>query len=138
MFISGGCNYLELLLKPMPQLLHLDLSGVGQHEGLGDFSFLRQLPALQSLVLHNVIGIDSATETLASIHTLRHLDLSHSDEKVGYYAEPNKTLDYLVTNLPQVRWTSTHLGWLCQLDTHFLRSSYPAHVFAVVGESLSI
>ena len=77
LFVTRGPGYLDLLLRPLPLLTHLDLTGLGHNEGLGDFSFLRPLSCLASLVLHNVLGVDSAVDALSSLRSLRHLDISH-------------------------------------------------------------
>ena len=44
------------------------------HEGLGDMSFLKHCPLLASLILHNVLGVDAAVETIKEIKNLRYLD----------------------------------------------------------------
>ena len=101
LYVTGGQPYLDLLLRPLPGLTHLDLSELKHVEGLGDFAFLRHLPRLASLVLHNVQGLDAAVESVLSLGaTLKHLDISQSDEKLGFYSEPNRTLARLVTGLP--------------------------------------
>ena len=67
-----GANYFEFLLRPLPQLTHLDLSGANHRDGLGDFDFLLVLQNLQSLVLHDVPGItQSALVTISKLKSLR-------------------------------------------------------------------
>ena len=70
LFVTRGPNYFDLLLRPLPRLTHLDLSGTAHGEGLGDFAFLRHLPLLASLVLHNVTNLDMAVKTITEIKSL--------------------------------------------------------------------
>ncbi len=103
LYVTRGSNYMELLLRPLPLLTHLDLSGLTHNEGLGDFSFLRHLNRLASLVLHNILTVEAAMDTICSLRTLRHLDISHSDDnKVGEYGSPNRILARLVCSLTQL------------------------------------
>jgi hypothetical protein len=70
--ICRGIRYFELLLRPLPKLTHLDLSGATHNEGFGDFEWLLHLNSLRSLVLHDVPEIDqSAMATISKIKTLR-------------------------------------------------------------------
>lgn len=69
--VQRGTNYFDILLKPLPKLTHLDLSGVAHLEGLGDMSFLNHCPHLASLVLHNVLGIQAAINTIREMKNLR-------------------------------------------------------------------
>jgi hypothetical protein len=71
LFVTRGVNYFDLLLKPLPKLTHLDLTGVVHNEGMGEFEFLTHLPQLVSLVLHNVSALDMAVKTIAQIKTLK-------------------------------------------------------------------
>ena len=68
-----GANYFEFLLRPLPQLTHLDLSGANHRDGHGDFEFLLVLENLKSLVLHDVPGItQSALVTISKLKLLRY------------------------------------------------------------------
>ena len=71
LFVTRGPNYFDLLLRPLPRLTHLDLSGTAHGEGMGDFAFLRHLPLLASLVLHNVANLDMAVKTITEIKSLK-------------------------------------------------------------------
>ncbi len=71
LFVTHGANYFDLLLKPLPRLTHLDLSGAVHNEGMNELAFLRHLPLLSSLVLHNVAELGSAVKTIAQIKSLK-------------------------------------------------------------------
>ena len=71
LFVTRGSNYFDLLLRPLPRLTHLDLSGTAHGEGMGDFAFLRHLTLLASLVLHNVTNLDMAVNTITEIKSLK-------------------------------------------------------------------
>ena len=72
--VGLGSNYFEFLLKPFPQLSHLDLSGAELRGGFSpDFDFLLVVPNLKSLVLHAVPGIkQEAIDTLSQLKHLRY------------------------------------------------------------------
>ena len=70
--ISLGLDYFHFLLKPLPQLTHLDLSAASHREGFANFQFLLLLKNLKSLVLHAVPGLNrTALNTIAKMQTLR-------------------------------------------------------------------
>ena len=73
--VGLGSNYFEFLLKPFPQLSHLDLSGAELRGGFSpDFDFLLVVPNLKSLVLHAVPGIkQEAIDTLSQLKHLRYI-----------------------------------------------------------------
>jgi len=110
LLVREGRAYMNLLLRPLTSLTHLDVSGLGCAEGhdLGGFSWLLHLPKLSSLVLHNVVGIDAGVPVICSIKTLQHLDVSHSDDKIGYFTEPNRVLAEIAGSLPAL--TSLDIG----------------------------
>ena len=56
LFVTRGPTYFDLLLKPLTDLTHLDLSGAFHKEGMENFCWLLCLPELVSLILHNVQG----------------------------------------------------------------------------------
>jgi len=98
-----GANYFEFLLRPLPQLTHLDLSGANHRDGHGDFYFLLVLQNLQSLVLHDVPGItQSALVTISKLKSLRHLDISQTNKRQGRYEFANLSLRTLVQSLPDL------------------------------------
>lgn len=99
--INLGKNYFEFLLKPLPQLTHLDLSGARhqEREGLANFEWLYCLKNLVSLVLHAVPGINIvALSQISKIKSLRHLDISQV-KRQGHYENPNEILRNLVQSL---------------------------------------
>jgi len=98
-----GANYFEFLLRPLPQLTHLDLSGANHRDGHGDFEFLLVLENLKSLVLHDVPGItQSALVTISKLKLLRHLDISQTNKRQGRYEFANLSLRTLVQSLPEL------------------------------------
>lgn len=61
-------TYFPILLRSLPNLTHLDLSGCSD---LDDLTYITQMPNLVSLVLHNVIRIQEALVALCELHNLR-------------------------------------------------------------------
>ncbi|XP_026329372.1 protein zer-1 homolog [Hyposmocoma kahamanoa] len=88
-----------LLLKPLTQLTHLDLS---ECTSAGSIWALNELKNLVSLILHGVQWSKDVIDWIASLHSLRHLDISQSSERYGKYTNPNEVLTKLVTSLPQL------------------------------------
>ncbi|XP_050360473.1 protein zer-1 homolog isoform X1 [Nymphalis io] len=88
-----------LLLKPLHYLTHLDLS---EYTSAGSTWALHELKNLRSLVLHSVLWSKEIIEWIASMRTLRHLDISQSNERHGKYFSPNDVLSKLVTSLPNL------------------------------------
>ncbi|CAB3225746.1 unnamed protein product [Arctia plantaginis] len=86
-----------LLLKPLKHLTHLDLS---ECTSAGSIWALNELKNLMSLILHSVHWSKDIIDWIASLHTLRHLDISQSNERHGKYCNPNEVLSKLVLNLP--------------------------------------
>ena len=56
LFVNRGPSFFSLLLKPLPGLTHLDLSGAFHNQGMDSFGWLLNLKHLLSLTLHNVQG----------------------------------------------------------------------------------
>ncbi|KAL1117159.1 hypothetical protein AAG570_004486 [Ranatra chinensis] len=90
-------HYFPLLLESLPNLTELDLSGCSDVENL---DYITHLVNLTSLTLHNVFKIQDSLVYICQLKKLRHLDISQSSEKVGFYQKENETLAYIVNNLP--------------------------------------
>lgn len=103
LFVTRGQNYFQLLFKPMTRLTHLDITGLYHNEGTFEFEFFQYLPRLISLVMHNVVGLETAVKAIGQLSNLRHLDISQSEEKSGSYDDPNGLLSSLVESLPELR-----------------------------------
>lgn len=88
-----------MLLKTLTRLTHLDLS---ECSSAGSIWALNELKNLVSLILHGVQWAKDVIDWIASLHSLRHLDISQSSERYGKYANPNEVLTKLVTSLPQL------------------------------------
>ncbi|KAJ2954305.1 hypothetical protein O0L34_g2557 [Tuta absoluta] len=86
-----------LLLKPLIHLTHLDLS---ECTSAGSIWALNELKDLKSLILHSVHWSKDVIDWIASLKSLRHLDISQSNERHGKYFNPNEILSKLITNLP--------------------------------------
>eukprot|EP00096_Caligus_rogercresseyi_P002418 TRINITY_DN1453_c0_g2_i1.p1 TRINITY_DN1453_c0_g2~~TRINITY_DN1453_c0_g2_i1.p1 ORF type:complete len:838 (-),score=283.76 TRINITY_DN1453_c0_g2_i1:244-2757(-) len=100
-----GDPLLGLLLKSLTNLTHLDLSGLFNVQPLGNAAFLRHVPNLVSLVLHNVSGIQSALKDICELKKLKHLDLSRRIEFSSQeydFDNPYYILKQIAENLPQL------------------------------------
>lgn len=86
-----------LLLKPLSNLTHLDLS---ECASAGSIWALTRLRNLRSLVLHSVHWTKDITDWIIGLRALQHLDISQSNERHGKYLNPNEVLTKLVTSLP--------------------------------------
>lgn len=86
-----------LLIKPLNQITYLDLS---ECTPAGSVSDLRDLTRLVTLILHGAQWSKDVIDWIASVHTLKYLDISQSIEKAGKYINPNEVLTKLVTSLP--------------------------------------
>ncbi|KAK7793806.1 hypothetical protein R5R35_013022 [Gryllus longicercus] len=91
--------YFPLLLQPLANLTYLDLSSCSD---LGDLSYLCELKNLLSLILFNVQRLQECIDSLCTLTSLRHLDISQSSEKHGTFRNENLTLARLVENLPNL------------------------------------
>ncbi|XP_026731046.1 protein zer-1 homolog [Trichoplusia ni] len=88
-----------LLLKPLKNLTYLDLS---ECTSAGTIWALNALHNLRALILHSVHWNKDLIEWISTLHTLRHLDISQSNDRHGKYFNPNEVLTKLVTNLPEL------------------------------------
>ncbi|CAK1588704.1 unnamed protein product [Parnassius mnemosyne] len=89
-----------LLVKPLKNLTHLDLS---EFTSTVSTCALHELKNLRSLSLHNVLCSKEIIDWITTLQSLRHLDLSHSSEILGKYNSPNKVLSSIVTSLPHLQ-----------------------------------
>jgi len=103
LFINRGPMFFDLLLKPLPELTHLDLSGAFHNQGMADFAWLLNCPHLVSLTLHNVQDLETALPTLSKLHNLHHLDLSQCNESRGHFKQPTQFLSALVSKLDRLQ-----------------------------------
>lgn len=88
-----------LLLRPLTNLTHLDLS---ECASMGAIWALTELQNLKSLVLHSVHLSKDIIEWISSLHSLRHLDISQSNERHAKYYNPNEVLSKLIASLPEL------------------------------------
>jgi len=103
LYIGQGREYLNILFKALPNLTHLDLSGILHSQGLQKFRFLLNCPNLVSLILHNVKEVKSSLPTLTQLDRLEHLDISQVHEPYGEFPQPALFLEELVKNLPRLQ-----------------------------------
>ncbi|RXN07919.1 zer-1-like protein [Labeo rohita] len=86
----------ETLLRPLPALTSLDLSGVH----LPRPAFLTQWKErLASLVLYNVELTEDLIHTLLQMSRLRHLDVSRENQRTSKFKMTRKTLSSIVQSL---------------------------------------
>ncbi|XP_063374268.1 protein zer-1 homolog [Cydia amplana] len=85
-----------LLLKSLTNLTHLDLSKTTSSSTIW---VLKDLKNLRSLILHSVHWTKDVIDWIATLHTLRHLDISQSNDRHGKYFKPNDVLAKLINNL---------------------------------------
>ena len=103
LFVTRGPTYFDLLLKPLQELTHLDLSGAYHKEGMENFRWLLCLPELVSLTLHNVQEVEFSLVALCKLSKLQHLDISQCNESRGQFQHPGVFMETLVTSLPRIR-----------------------------------
>ena len=122
LFINRGISFFDLLLKPLTEISHLDLSGAYHKEGMGDFGWLLSLNKAISLTLHNVQGIILLSWSINHVHTfisisdvedslpslcrlvqLQHVDISQCNESRGQFKNPTQFMEKLVTSLTKLR-----------------------------------
>lgn len=95
----GLAIYPMLLLRPLTQLTHLDLS---ECTSTGSVWALNEIRNLRSLVLHSVKWSRDCFEWILCLHTLNHLDISQANERHGKFLNPNNVLSKIVTSLPHL------------------------------------
>ncbi|KPI96120.1 Protein zer-1-like [Papilio xuthus] len=88
-----------LLTQPLYCLRHLELSELTQSNYL---TALQGLETLESLVLYNVRIETGLVEWICTLHSLKHLDLSQSNERLGVFPNPNLTLSRMMHCLPHL------------------------------------
>ena len=98
-----GRKYFNTLCKALPNLSHLDLSGLVHSQGLEDLKFLLECPHLVSLILHDVKEVKAALNTLCQMKKAEHLDISQSDKFDGEFEQPSEYLAQLILNLPSLK-----------------------------------
>ena len=103
LYVAQGRNYFNVLMKALPNLSHLDLSGLMHSQGLNRLIFLLNCPNLISLILHNVKEVKSSLSTLCQMKKVEHLDISQFDELYGDFESPTSYLSELVSSLPALR-----------------------------------
>lgn len=87
-------DYFPFLLEPLQFLTYLDLSNC---QDLGDLNYLETLKNLTSLILYNVVHLQDAVPSICLLKSLRHLDISQSEEQS--YENPNQVLRRIVESL---------------------------------------
>lgn len=92
-------EFYMLLLKPLINLTHLDLSNCSD---LGDFHYVLSLVNLTSLILYNVNKLENLIPAICKLRNLRHLDISQSKDESGTYRNPSKVLATIVESLPKL------------------------------------
>lgn len=95
----GLAIFPTLLLTPLPNLVHLDLS---ECTSAGSIWALSEMMNLRSLVLHSVHWSKDVVEWIVCITSLRHLDVSQANERHGKFYNPNEVLAKIVTSLPEL------------------------------------
>lgn len=118
LFIKDWCGPfepgdLDLVMRPLSRLTHLDLSGCLY---LSNPTYLSRLKHLVSLVLYNVHRMQDTIHYICQMTSLRHLDISQHGEKIGIFCHPNQVLSQIVKSLPNLSSldiSGTNLGGDC-------------------------
>ncbi|XP_060519306.1 protein zer-1 homolog [Cylas formicarius] len=92
-------SFYALLLNPMTNLTHLDLSNCTD---LGTLNYTEHLVNLRSLVLYNVSSIAILVPSICKLKNLTHLDLSQSREEHRKFPNSTVILTALVESLPHL------------------------------------
>eukprot|EP00092_Neocalanus_flemingeri_P043109 GFUD01047412.1.p1 GENE.GFUD01047412.1~~GFUD01047412.1.p1 ORF type:complete len:807 (+),score=257.80 GFUD01047412.1:121-2541(+) len=103
LFVNRGPMFFDLLLKPLTDLNHLDLSGAFHNQGMGSFGWLLNVSQLVSLTLHNVQDVEDSLKTLCQLKNLHHVDISQCNESRGHFKQPTQFMETLVRSLPKLR-----------------------------------
>jgi len=135
LFINRGPNYFYLLLKPLPSLVYLDLSGAFHNQGMGRLDWLLDLPNLASLVLHDVKDVEQALPSLCQLTRLKHLDISQRGEPRGCFSSPEEFMTRLVRSLPELRSLDISGTNLAGKDWDKAADHDPAHPCDIAGLS---
>lgn len=88
-----------LLTLPLYCLRHLELSELSQSNYL---PALQGLETLESLILYNVRIETGLVEWICTLYSLKHLDLSQSNERLGIFPNPNTMLARMMHCLPRL------------------------------------
>jgi len=102
LFINRGLNFFDLLLKPLGELTHLDLSSAFHNQGMQGFTWLLNTPRLLSLTLHNVKDVEQSLDSLVQLKELRHLDISQCGEPRGFFGNHSHFLESIILALPKL------------------------------------
>jgi len=102
LFIYHGLMYFDLLLKPLPDLCCLDLTGAKHRQGMDNFQWLLHCRKLTSLTLHNVQEVETSLPALCQLQHLQHLDISQCRESLGHFKQPTTFLHTLVTSIHSI------------------------------------
>ncbi|XP_050315743.1 protein zer-1 homolog isoform X2 [Anthonomus grandis grandis] len=94
---SMTSDFFKVLLQPMINLTHLDLSNCGTFGS--NFSCAEHLVNLRSLILFNVSRIHSMVPAICRLENLTHLDISQTKEENQKFPEPTATMTCLVNSL---------------------------------------
>eukprot|EP00092_Neocalanus_flemingeri_P107396 GFUD01137841.1.p1 GENE.GFUD01137841.1~~GFUD01137841.1.p1 ORF type:complete len:763 (+),score=248.66 GFUD01137841.1:337-2625(+) len=103
LFVNRGPMFFDLLLKPLTDLNHLDLSGAFHNQGMGSFGWLLNVSQLVSLTLHNVQDVEDSLKTLCQLKNLHHVDISQCNESRGHFKQPTQFMETLVRSLSKLR-----------------------------------
>nr|CAD2157349.1 unnamed protein product [Meloidogyne enterolobii] len=90
--------FLVRIFSELPNLKTVDLSEWVIH----DFLPLQKLHFLTTLVLYDVRDLETSIDTIATLTTLKSLDISQSDRTNGHYTRPVTSLHTLITSLPNL------------------------------------
>ncbi|RVE54314.1 hypothetical protein evm_001141 [Chilo suppressalis] len=86
----------------LSQLTYLDLS---QCSLSGSIIHLWELKNLKTLILYDVSWVQRYLfDWILTLHSLRHLDISQSDDYVTRYYNPNEVLSKIITGMPMLEY----------------------------------
>lgn len=95
----GLAIFPTLLLKPLPNLVHLDLT---ECTSAGSIWALSEMRNLKYLILHSVHWSKDVVGWIVCLSSLIHLDISQANERHGKFYNPNEVLAKIVTSLPHL------------------------------------